>query len=71
MGRNYSKANHNERHTKLSDEKIIRLIREKDKELYVHIIKRYQDKLMRYANYLVKDENNAADIVQESLSKLL
>jgi len=54
---------------KLSDEKIIRLIREKDKELYVHIIKRYQDKLMRYANYLVKDENNAADIVQESFIK--
>jgi len=24
---------------------------------------------MRYANYLVKDENNAADIVQESFIK--
>ncbi|OGM81454.1 hypothetical protein A2394_02960 [Candidatus Woesebacteria bacterium RIFOXYB1_FULL_42_36] len=54
---------------KLSDEKIIELIRTKDKELYVHIIKRYQEKLMRYANYLVNDEQHAADIVQESFIK--
>ncbi|OGM10075.1 hypothetical protein A2V61_04485 [Candidatus Woesebacteria bacterium RBG_19FT_COMBO_47_8] len=53
----------------LSDEKIIELICKKDKELYVHVIKRYQDKLMRYANYLIGDENNAADIVQESFIK--
>jgi len=55
---------------KLSDEKIVELVREKDKELYVQIIKRYQDKLMRYANYLTNDENIAADIVQESFIKV-
>lgn len=54
---------------KLSDEKIVELIRKKDKELYVHIIKRYQDKLMRYANYLIWDKNSAADIVQEAFIK--
>lgn len=54
---------------KLSDEKIVELVREKDKELFVHIIKRYQDKLMRYANYLLGDEHAAADVVQESFIK--
>jgi RNA polymerase sigma-70 factor (ECF subfamily) len=54
---------------KLSDEKIVELVRKKDKELYVHIIKRYQDKLMRYANYLTGDEQMASDVVQESFIK--
>ena len=55
--------------SKLSDEKIIEMVCKKDKELYVHVIKRYQDKLLRYANYLIGDEHNAADIVQESFIK--
>jgi len=55
--------------TGLSDEKIVEIVVKKDKELYVHIIKRYQEKLLRYANYLVKNESNAADIVQESFIK--
>jgi RNA polymerase sigma-70 factor (ECF subfamily) len=54
---------------KLPDEKIVEMIRKKDKELFVHIIKRYQDKLMRYANYLLGDEHKAADVVQESFIK--
>jgi len=54
---------------KLSDEKIVEAIRKKDKELFVHIIKRYQDKLMRYAGYLVGDEHMASDVVQESFIK--
>ncbi|OGZ27300.1 MAG: hypothetical protein A2427_03140 [Candidatus Nealsonbacteria bacterium RIFOXYC1_FULL_40_7] len=55
--------------SKLSDEKIIELICKTDKELYVHVIKRYQEKLMRYANYLINDEHCAADVVQESFIK--
>jgi RNA polymerase sigma-70 factor (ECF subfamily) len=55
--------------TKLPDEKIIEMVRQKDKELYIHIIRRYQEKLIRYANYLTDDEHNAADIVQESFIK--
>lgn len=54
---------------KLSDEEVVELIRNKDKELYVHIIKRYQDKLMRYATYLIGDEHMASDVVQESFIK--
>jgi RNA polymerase sigma-70 factor (ECF subfamily) len=55
--------------SKLSDEKLVEMVCKKDKELYATIIKRYQDKLMRYANYLTGDENNAADIVQDSFIK--
>ena len=53
----------------LSDEKIIKLVRSKDKELYSQIIKRYQDKLMRYAVYIAGDGDVAADIVQEAFLK--
>ena len=55
--------------SKLTDEKIVELVRRKDKELYAYIIKRYQDKLLRYASYLVKDNDNASDIIQESFIK--
>lgn len=55
--------------SKLTDEQIVELVCNIDKELYVHIIKRYQDKLLRYANYLTGDEHDAADIVQESFIK--
>ena len=54
---------------KLSDEKIVEAIRKKDKELYIHIITRYQDRLMRYASYLVGDKHMASDVVQESFIK--
>jgi RNA polymerase sigma-70 factor (ECF subfamily) len=49
-----------------SDEEIVEEIRSKDQELYVVIVERYQEKLLRYANRLVKDEHKAMDIVQES-----
>jgi RNA polymerase sigma-70 factor, ECF subfamily len=53
----------------LSDEKLVLKIRTKNKELFSFIIKRYQDKLLRYATYLSQDENKAADIVQEAFIK--
>lgn len=53
----------------LSDEKLVLKIRTQNKELFSFIIKRYQDKLLRYALYLCQDENQAADIVQESFIK--
>lgn len=52
-----------------SDEEIIELVRSKDQELYAVIMTRYQDKLLRYAFSLVKDEQNSADVVQESFIK--
>lgn len=52
-----------------SDEEIIELVRSKDQELYAVIMTRYQDKLLRYAFSLIKDEQNSADVVQESFIK--
>lgn len=54
---------------KLKDEQIVELVRTKDKELYVEIVLRYQDKLLRYALFLIKDKVKAADVVQESFIK--
>jgi len=52
-----------------SDEEIIERVRSEDQELYAVIMDRYQDKLLRYAFSLIKDEQNSADIVQESFIK--
>lgn len=54
---------------KSSDEELVNQVRVNDKNLYGILIKRYQDKLLRYANYLIGDENVSADVVQESFIK--
>ncbi len=53
----------------LSDETIVELVRKSDQELYSVLIKRYQKKLLRYANYLINDEDLAADSVEEAFIK--
>ena len=53
----------------LSDEKLVELVRLKNKELYSEVVKRYQDKLLRYANYLLKNNDEAQDVVQNSFIK--
>jgi len=53
----------------LTDEKIIEKVRSEDQELYAIIINRYQNKLLRYAVNLTKDEAGAADIVQAAFIK--
>src|SRR4030042_4305085 len=55
--------------SKLSDEEIADIVRTKDKDVYAEIIKRYQEKLMRYANYILGDEQKGADVVQEAFIK--
>lgn len=55
--------------TNLSDEAVVELVRKSDQELYSVLIKRYQKKLLRYANYLTNDENIAADSVEEAFIK--
>jgi len=55
--------------SKFTDEEVVEFTRTKDKEAYAEIIKRYQDKLMRYATYILRDEDKAADVVQESFIK--
>ena len=52
-----------------TDEEIVELIRNENKELYGQIIKRYRDKLIRYAEYIIGDHDKASDAVQESFIK--
>lgn len=53
----------------LSDELLVIEIRTKDKQLFSELVRRYEDKLMRYATYLLHDEQKALDVVQESFIK--
>ncbi len=54
---------------RLSDGEVVELVRSCDQELYRELVRRYQEKLLRYANYLVRDEEPAADVVQEAFIK--
>lgn len=53
----------------LSDEELVILIRTKEKERFTDIVGRYQDKLLRYAAYLIHDEHKAMDVVQDAFIK--
>lgn len=53
----------------LTDEEIIEKVRTSNQGLYAVIIDRYQKKLIRYAYNLIKNEDKAIDIVQESFIK--
>jgi RNA polymerase sigma-70 factor (ECF subfamily) len=55
--------------SKLSDEKLIEVVRSKDNESYAEVIRRYQAKLLRYATYIVGNDEAGADIVQDSFIK--
>jgi RNA polymerase sigma-70 factor, ECF subfamily len=54
---------------KLTDEEIVEKVRSNDRDLYAVIIDRYKNKLLRYAENLVHDEDKASHIVQDSLVK--
>lgn len=53
----------------LTDEELVDLVRSKDQESYIHLVHRYQDKLLRYANYLTQDPEMSQDIVQSTFIK--
>jgi len=53
----------------LSDEEIVEKVRSVDQDLFAKIIDRYQDKLLRYSNNLVYNEDHASHIVQDSFIK--
>lgn len=53
----------------LSDEKLVDAVRSQDQELYREVVIRYQQKLLRYATYLVADAHKAEDVVQLSFIK--
>lgn len=52
-----------------SDEELVEIIRTHNKEVYSYLVRRYQDKLIRYAEYLTSDSDLASDVVQQSLIK--
>jgi len=54
---------------KLSDEELVIFVIEKDKEAYGELVIRYQEKLIRYADYLLQDMHVAEDVVQDSFIK--
>lgn len=54
---------------KLSDEKLVEQIRSDNQELYEEIVKRYENQLLRYAQYVIKDSEKAADVVQNAFIK--
>ncbi len=54
---------------KLTDEQVADYVRAKNPEAYREIMARYQDKLMRYANYLTNNDMEAADVVQSAFIK--
>lgn len=53
---------------KKTDEEIVVLVKE-NKEIYAEIVKRYQEKLLRYAYYLTGSSHKATDVVQEAFIK--
>ncbi len=53
----------------LSDEELVEKIRKENSELYVEIVKRYQQKLYRYLKYLTNNSTEVEDLVQNVLIK--
>jgi len=53
----------------LSDEQLIKVIREKDRELYSEIIKRYKTKLSHYLRKFICDADELEDILQDVFIK--
>jgi RNA polymerase sigma-70 factor, ECF subfamily len=53
----------------ITDEELVIIVRTKSKELYSDIVRRYENRLLRYAMYLINDEQKAIDVVQDSFIK--
>lgn len=53
----------------LTDEQLVDHVRTKNRETFSYLIRRYEQKLRRYATYLVNDEELAHDAVQQSFIK--
>lgn len=52
-----------------TDEEVVEIVRGQNIEYFAEIVKRYQNKLLRYANYLLHDEHDADDVVQSAFIK--
>ncbi len=54
---------------KITDEDLIVIIREKDKEMYAEIIRRYQRKLSHYLRKFIRSHDELEDVLQEVFVK--
>lgn len=54
---------------KLTDEKVVELVRKDNKEYFAELIDRYQAKLLRYAGSILGEKDKAADVVQSAFIK--
>ena len=53
----------------LTDAEVVAAVLGEDKDSYSQIVERYETKLLRYVIYLIKDYDQAADIVQDTFIK--
>lgn len=53
----------------LSDEELVVVVREQDREAFVTLVKRYEQPLLRYVDSIIWDADTAVDVVQESFIK--
>ncbi len=53
----------------LTDEEIVKLVISKDKNIYNELVKRYENKLLRYVKYITNNSHKAEDVVQETFIK--
>jgi RNA polymerase sigma-70 factor, ECF subfamily len=54
--------------SELSDEKIVGIVCGEDQEQYAELVKRYEEKLLRYVRYMIGDRE-ADEVVQETFIK--
>lgn len=59
----------NSNNENLTDSQIISIILEGDVNMYTLIMERYENKLLRYATFILKDYDIASDAVQETFIK--
>jgi RNA polymerase sigma-70 factor (ECF subfamily) len=55
---------------KISDEKLVEIIREKNQELFEQIVARYQNKIYSYISRLIGNREEAEDLTQEVFVKV-
>ena len=53
----------------LTDEQLVAVVREKDKELYAEIIRRYQQKLGHYLRKFIRNDDELQDVLQNVFIK--
>lgn len=53
----------------LSDEELVAIVRDKSKELYSELIRRYQTKLTHYLRKFIRDPDELEDVLQEVFIK--